>query len=621
MKPKGEIVFEESLSDDWSRDLGVVEVPLDERPLSYLGVVVALVGVLLVGRIVFLNVARGEFYDRRADANLYQTERIPAPRGIITDHAGTVLADNRPVFTASLNLKEFLRQPGLQDRTMSAITDVLQVSSTEVWQTIAGRDVEQSIDPIVLDNDLAPAQMVALKGLDLSTIIIGEGFKREYPEGEAFSSVLGTLGYPTREELAADDALAGNELVGKDGVESFYDGTLRGTAGETTAMRNAKGTVLESSRTRDPELGQSLTLTIDAEFQRYFAKRFTDGLKALGRTSGVGIAMDPRSGEILALMNFPLFDNNVFTGPGQNDEKQQLLSSTDRPLFDRAVAGLYSPGSTIKPLHALAALVEGVISPARQIFSPGYLDIPNPFDPDHPTRLVDWRYQGNVDMAAALAQSSNVYFYEVGGGYGDIRGLGIERLHDWWERFHLGQATGIDLPGEATGFLPTIEWKERTTGQPWLVGDTYNVSIGQGDLLVTPIALLDYIAAIANGGVVYEPHVAKTDVPPTVLADYREYTDALAEVQSGMREAVTSPLGTANLLSSLPFATAAKTGSAQVFNKAQENAFFVGYAPAKNPQIAILVLIENSKEGSLNAVPIAKDALSWYYEHRIANSR
>jgi penicillin-binding protein 2 len=316
--------------------------------------------------------------------------------------------------------------------------------------------------------------------------------------------------------------------------------------------------------------------------------------------------------------------------PGLADEKRAVLTSPTRPLFNRALGGLYSPGSTIKPLVGVAALKEGVISSDQKIFSPGYIDIPNPYFPDQPTRYEDWRYQGWVNLAAAIAQSSDVYFYLVGGGspvpshatptldgQGGIHGLGIARLNAWWQKFNLGSLTNIDLPGEAKGLLPNADEKGKSGNRPWLLGDTYNVSIGQGNLLLTPVQLISYIGAIANTGKVFRPFLAKTYVQPQVLQDLTDLAPQIKEVQQGMLQAVQSSQGTAFTLKDLPFSVGAKTGSAQIKNNAQENAFFVGYAPADTPQIAILVLIENSKEGSLNAVPIAKDVLNWYYTHRL----
>ena len=197
-----------------------------------------------------------------------------------------------------------------------------------------------------------------------------------------------------------------------------------------------------------------------------------------------------------------------------------------------------------------------------------------------------------------------------------INGLGLDALRDWWKKFRLDRQTGIDLPGEARGFLPSAEWKQERTGRPWFLGDTYNVSIGQGDLSVTPIALLNYIAAIAESGIMYEPHVNRARAP-SVIDDLSPYAMEIREVQKGMRQTVTSPVGTAYLLHDLPVPVAAKTGSAQVRNNQEENAFFVGYMPADAPQLAILILVENAKEGSLNDVPIARDVMNWYYENRL----
>ena len=432
-------------------------------------------------------------------------------------------------------------------------------------------------------------------------------------------------------EIVADDEIAYLESVhqqaldellrfqgGKSGIEASYDGMLRGKLGARVQVRDAQGNVLMVQERSKPEIGRPLETTLDADLQEYFFERMSRGLRELGRQVGVGLAMDPRTGEVLAYLNFPAYDNDVFNSGGRNEERQKVLSDPNRPLFNRAISGLYSPGSTIKPLVGLAAVQEGVISAERTIFSPGYLDVPNPYDPEKPTRFVDWRYQGNVDLSAALAQSSNVYFYEVGGGFGDIRGLGINRLREWWQRFGFGKSTGIDLFGEEEGFLPTPEWKERVSGNPWLLGDTYNVSIGQGDLLVTPIQLLNYTAALANGGVFRKPALVRGKVPE-VIGDISKYEGAFLEVRRGMRETVTSPLGTAKLLDDLPIAVAAKTGSAQTKNKAEENAFFIGFAPYEEPEIAILVLVENAKEGSLNAVPIAKDVFRWYAEHRLGS--
>jgi penicillin-binding protein 2 len=617
-----EIPFEESLSDTWdNEDRGIAEVPLPDAPLRYVGFAIFTLAAVVFGQIFFLNVIKKGFYVPRANANLGYSENVPAPRGLIVDRNGEVIAENKGVFSAFLDVKEFLKNTDSQAPTLAAITQILSMPAADVMTLVHDRDLERSADPILLLNDISHAQLVALQDSKLSTLEVEDAFERSYPDGPAFSSLLGYVGLATKDDLKAQPDLNGKDMVGKAGVEKFYDDALRGVSGVHVTLHNAKGATLGEEEERLPKAGDALHLTIDGEFQKYFYDRFEQGLKSLNRTAGAAIAIDPRNGEVLALMSFPSFDPNLFAASGNQKERQALLLDPDRPLFDRPVGGVYNPGSTIKPLVGVAALTEGVISPTKTIFSPGYLDVPNRYNPDNPTRFLDWRYQGDVDLAGALAQSSNVYFYTVGGGAGSIKGLGLEKLHSWWEKFKLGDKTGIDLPGEAQGFLPTAEWKETETGKPWLLGDTYHVSIGQGDLSITPMELMRYITAIANGGTLYVPHVkqvSSTDALPGTDTALQQYLPAIKEVQDGMRTTVTSALGTAHIMNDLPFEVSGKTGSAQVKNNAEENAFFVGYTPSTNPEIAIMVLVENAKEGSLNAVPIAKDVLNWYYQHRIA---
>ncbi|MBI4086238.1 MAG: hypothetical protein HY433_03305 [Candidatus Liptonbacteria bacterium] len=611
-----------SPQDEWRKSSELVEVPLGDRAIIYLGTILLFIGIVIAGRIFYLGVSKSNTYVRRAQANLNRVKPVQAPRGVISDRNDKALADNLPVFSAFLNVNEFLRMHDFEKETLDAVEGILGISPDDIWAMVENTDPENSGGQVVLNSDLTQEEIVKLKGLNLPAIAVSDGFKRRYPDGSVFSSVIGYTGFVASADLKNNPELTGKDVIGKAGAELFYDNRLRGKSGAIIQKRDARGKNIGDEEIIAPEMGEKLRLTIDGEFQKYFYGRMKSGLDMLGRTKGVGLALNPRNGEILSLINFPVFDNNILSSFGRNSEKKDILNSADNPLFARAVAGFYNPGSTIKPLVGTAALKEGVINQSKKIFSPGYLDIPNPYNPDSPTRFLDWRYQGDVDLSAAIAQSSNVYFYEVGGGGPDTKGIGITKLREWWQKFNLGSQTGIDLPGEAKGFLPSPGWKEKKTGKPWLLGDTYNVSIGQGDLLLTPIQLLSYIGAIANGGKMYQPVVNQNE-PRKILTDLSELEPQFFEVRKGMREAVTSNLGTAHNLADLGFPVEAKTGSAQTNNNEQENAFFVGYIPsAQDPlaggsQIAILVLIENSREGSLNAVPIAKDVLSWYYRNRI----
>ena len=618
-RPK-DIAFEESLSEDWTRDFDIVEVPLGNKSLLWLGIAILCACIIVISQIVLLNL-NGKFYAARSEANAVQRERIPAPRGLIMDRNGDILVENAAVFTAVLDAKEFLRDREKQEEAFMALEDILHVDRTELWNSIERASETEFFSPILLSENLSRTEIIDLKSRNISSVIIENNFERKYKNGPVFAPVVGYTGRVNSTDLKSNPELRGEDFIGRAGVESFYDSILRGEPGVVSAARNALGNVLGHEEKRDPKIGNSVRLTIDSGLQEYLYNRLREGLFSLGRKVGIGLALNSQNGEVLALVNIPSFDNNILSGSGRNAEKMEILTSPNKPLFNRAVSGLYNPGSTIKPLVAVAALTEGVIDSTKQIFSPGYLDVPNPYNPDMPTRYMDWRNQGYVDLVSAIGQSSNVYFYTVGGGAGDSKGLGITRLRAWWEKFNLGVQTGIDLSGEGFGFLPSPDWKEKKTKKPWLLGDTYNVSIGQGDLLLTPLQLLSYISAIGNGGKIYRPFVNLDARRPEISADLSNLETAIKEVQAGMRQVVTSPLGTARLLADLPFAVGAKTGTAQIRNNEQANAIFVGYAPVPNPQIALLILVENSKEGSLNTLPIAKDVLNWYYNNRIlANS-
>lgn len=621
------VPFDETLSDEWGKDLEVVEVPLTAKVVGSFWVVILFIGVLISSRVLFLGVARGEFYGRQANLNLASRRELQAPRGLIYDRNGEILVENKESFFLYLDVNEFVKQKELEDETIEALRGIVKMEPSVFWDLLKNADIEKSSGKILLAADLELGQVITLKGLNLPTIFFESGFRREYVNGPVFSSILGYTGLVNREDLKNDPKLSYNAIIGRGGIESSYDEVLRGKNGVEIEYKNALGEAVGEKEVVEPAMGRELHLTIDAEFQRYFVRRFKEGLTALGRSTGVGLAVNPQNGEVLALANLPLFDNNVLSSSGHDEEKKEILQSQKRPLFNRAISGTYQPGSTIKPLLGVAALKEKVITPDKNIFSAGYLDIPNPYYSDQPSRFLDWRRHGWVNLTSAIAQSSNVYFYVVGGGFGDIKGLGINRMYEWWRRFNLGSLTGIDLPYEADGFLPDAEEKRARTGEPWRLGDTYNVSIGQGDLLVTPIQLLSYIGAMASGGIMYRPYLASGFSSPKVIQDLSSLLPEIKEIQKGMIMAVQSPLGTAHIMNNLPFTVAAKTGTAQVLNKTQENAFFVGYAPAsaeasvgkpaEDPEIAILILIENSREGSLNTVPIAKDVLDWYYWNRI----
>jgi penicillin-binding protein 2 len=601
--------FDEIISDSLSSSkFNLVEQPLKRRVFFFFTISTLIVAGIFSIRVVVMSGFKSNDYFERAQANIYQSIPLIAPRGIILDRNGIAISRNEPVFAVFLDINQMVKV-GETEAVLNAGRNILGIERNKVMDLVQSTDFENIAD-IIIANDITREQAIAVESLALRSLNIEQSYKRDC-SNLAYAHLTGYVGLVSGSDLRSDEQFVLNDYIGRMGLEMQYDSSLRGVNGRVTIYRNSVGEIEEIARTKEPIQGESLETTIDAELQEYFYSRMVQTLLSLGRTSGAGIAINPQNGDILALVSLPSFDGNNVS---------DYLDKSTQPLFNRAVSGVYSPGSTIKPIHAAAALYEGVVVPSDQIFSAGYIEIPNPYNPSAASRFVDWKPHGWVDVYSALARSSNVYFYVVGGGFQDWTGLGIERLNKYWRKFGFDEVTGIDLPGEAVGFLPTPDEKEKRTEEIWRIGDTYNVSIGQGDLTITPLRLITAISAIANGGVAYVPHIKETP-NKQVLLDIKDMASALIEVRRGMMDAVNKDYGTANLLKTVPMIIGAKTGSAQVASKTKTNALITAYASKdinSSPEIVILVLVEDAREGSLNAVPVAKDVLQWYYDNRIS---
>ncbi len=598
----------EDILADRLREDDLIEVPLSSQVFRGFWAVVLLISAAAVFQLLNLGLAAHSFYRTRALANMSYLLQEPAPRGIIFDRYNLPLVENEPVLNVFLVPHEL--PAGVEERAeiLDAVAGTLDLNKDELESKLKGKDWRFS-EKFLLKNGPSHTEIATLESNGFPGVRIESSFRRVYRNSKAFSHVLGFVGLADEDDLSANPELFIDDEVGKAGLEAYYDDRLRGENGREVYLRNALGEIQDKEDTVLSVAGDDLKTFIDAEFQEYFHDRLQAGLRSLGRSVGVGIALNPQNGEVLALFNIPSVDVS---------EPASSLNEENRPFFNRAISGLYTPGSTIKPLHAVAALTDEIISPDKQIFSAGYIEVPNPYDPANPSRFLDWKAHGWVDVHSALARSSNIYFYEVGGGFENQIGLGIERLREWWQKFGLNEETGIDLAGEESGFLPSPAWKEKAFDDLWRLGDTYNVSIGQGDLLITPLELLNFISAIAEDGIFYKPRVADLGEGLEIIRDLSgEVGGSLPAVQEGLRDAVRRSYGTAAMLDSLPIDVAAKTGTSQILNNEKINAFFVGYAPYEDPQLAILILVEDAREGSLNTVPIAYDVFLWYYNHRI----
>ncbi|HYC82969.1 MAG TPA: penicillin-binding transpeptidase domain-containing protein, partial [Candidatus Paceibacterota bacterium] len=403
---------------------------------------------------------------------------------------------------------------------------------------------------------------------------------RTYIQKPGFAHLLGYLGYPTKEQVEKEpNRYSPKELVGKDGVEEAYENLLAGQKGIRIEEIDVSGEVTSNYLMREPEDGKSLRLSIDARIQEKLYGLIESLAADRGFGGGAATLMDVQSGEVLALVSFPEYDSNVMTKRTDGERMSSFFNDSRRPFLNRAVSGLYTPGSIFKPIMALAALEEGVISPEKKILSTGSISIINPYDKTQKTVFKDWKAHGWTDMREALAVSSDVYFYEIGGGYPGQVGIGIKKIDEYSKIFGLSKKTGIDILGEATGVIPTPEWKEENfDGEPWRIGNTYHTSIGQYGFQVTPVQMVRATAVFANKGHLLKPTLLAADKSLVKREKLDFKPQHIQVVKEGMRLAVTQ--GTAKGLSMEDVSVAAKTGTAELGAKKQfVNSWVVGFFP------------------------------------------
>lgn len=416
---------------------------------------------------------------------------------------------------------------------------------------------------------------------------------RGYSTTTGLAHVVGFVSYPKKDDAGF---FFQEDTTGLSGIEKAYDSLLAGVHGTKIIEEDARGTTLSESIIDEPEPGKALTLSIDAAVEDQLGTFMKELAADVGFAGGASVILDVRTGEILALVSIPDYDPNAVSN-GDAEALDRYDTDPSTPFLNRAIGGRYTPGSIIKPFVAIGALSEGIISPEKEIYSDGALRIPNPYDPDNPTIMKDWKAHGWTDVRRALAVSSDVYFYTVGGGFGDQKGLGIDRIDEYVSMFKIGQPTGIDLPGEAEGTIPTIAWKkELFPDDPWRVGDTYNTSIGQYGFQVTPIQMARAIAAIANDGLLVTPHLIAETEPEIERIDVDP--DILQIVREGMRLAVTE--GTSQALKYGDLAIAGKSGTAELgVSKQRVNSWIVGFWPYENPRYAFATVMERGPVSNL----------------------
>ena len=438
----------------------------------------------------------------------------------------------------------------------------------------------------------------------------GEYFaRRAYSLLPGLAHVLGYVQYPKAD---GSGLWWRTEYAGIAGAEKAFDRELSGINGKEMVEVDAHGAVARGHVVEQPQDGQSLRLSIDAEVQSKLHTTMAAHAANNRFQGGAAVIMDVRTGELLALTSFPEFTPQRLVD-GASEKVAAFANGPAKPFLDRAISGVYTPGSIVKPLFAAAALAEGIISPDKSSFSPGYITIPNPYHPELPTIMKDWRAHGWTTMRKAIEVSSDVYFYSIGGGYEDQKGLGITKLDEYALRFGLGKETGVPLEGEGVGTIPTPAWKQEIVGadEEWRLGDTYNTSIGQYGFQVTPIQMARAIASIANGGTLLTPqlHASSTAQGTDIGIDAAQ----LKIIREGMRQAVAGDAGTARALNISGIHIAGKTGTAELGNRKQYmNSWVVGFWPMENPRYSFAVVLEHAPAGTLSgASPGMRGFFEW----------
>jgi len=593
--------------------------------------IVFLFGILTM-QLVRMQVFQGDDYRARAENNRLRELQVLPTRGLIYDRNHRLLVENVAKFSAvivpaDLPTKE---EAAVFDRLES----VLGIPAQEIAQRVRERRQDGNpYEPIVIKDELDRDTALILK--ELTSYLPGVDLKvdarRNYLSGELTAHILGYVGGISAEEYAAkrDKGYILNDQLGKMGIELGYEDILRGKAGKELAEVDASGRQQDVLDSRASQPGQNVVLTLDLELQRKTA----DVLREFMGTSdnAAAVVMDVRTGEILSMVSLPTYDNNLFSKTLSQEDLDALLNEPAKPLVNHTVAEMYPPGSTFKTITGLAALQEGVATPSTTIVSRGYITVPNQYDPSIVYVFRDWGALGPLDFYGGIAMSSDVYFYYMAGGKQDegFQGLGEERLARYARAFGLGEPTGVDLVGEESpGLVPDAKWKEQAVGEMWYVGDTYNFGIGQGYLAVTPLQLVDAIAAIANDGELLRPRLVKEildshgNVVTTLAKEVRRRLPVNQEYLAVMREAMRQSVskGVASTAQVAGLTVAGKTGSAE-FGPAradgshETHGWFVGFAPYENPEIAVVVFIQRGS-GFTNAAPAAARIFDYYFHQR-----
>lgn len=585
-------------------------------------VIVGLLAALLIGRLVYLQVILHKHYATLSKENWVRLVPVSPTRGLIFGRNGVLLAENVPTYNLTITPEQVTNLKA----TIAQLRRLMPISNDDVEAFRRLMAQKPGFESIPLRFRLTPREVArfAVNRWRFPGVDVTAQLSRYYPRKSLAVHDVGYVGRIDASELRKvnESEYAGTSYIGKTGIEQYYESILHGRVGVEEVEANAQGRTLRVIKRTAPTPGDNIYLTLDARLQAV-------AQKAMGKYTGALVALDPNNGDILAMVSTPDYNPNPFVNGINTKAYRALRDNPEHPLFDRAIRGMYAPGSTIKPFMALAGLQDGVVTPESTTFCPGYYQIPG-----HSHKYHCWKRWGHgvVDLHKAIVQSCDVYFYAL------AHALGIDRMHAFLSRFGFGQPTGVDLMGEKNGLLPSPKWKEATHHQPWYPGDTVINGIGQGYMLVTPLQLASATATLAMRGRRIVPHLLYalrnpatgrlTILPPRhlpaiLLSKQSYWKDVIAD----MTGVITSVHGTAHSIDwGAKYTIAGKTGTAQVFGtrrdedsdernlpfKLRDNALFIAFAPVKDPKIAVAVIVEHGGGGGGMAAPIARKVMDEY---------
>jgi penicillin-binding protein 2 len=595
-----------------------LEVPIFKTALFRFFLLLNLILVILYFRTFQLQIIQAKEFQTKSDANKFFILKIKVERGVIYDQNFKQLVFNRPSFDLVLNKNELPKEEKEKEKVLNEVSTILKIDPEKFKEKLNCQG-----EKIKIFENLDHQTLIILETKidQLPGFEIEKNIQREYAEGEVLSHLIGYLGKA--------------DFAGKEGIEKFYDKILGESFGKILIQRDARGKILSQEISELPKSGKSLVLWLDFDLQKKIKEELEKKMEEVGAKGGAAVAIDPKTGGVLSLVSLPSFDNNLFSRGISQEKWEKLKNDPRNPLLNRAIAGQYLLGSTVKPFIALAALEEKIISPYKKIDCQGKIEIPHQYNPGIVYTFKDWTVHGLTDIRKAIAESCNVFFYTVGGGYKGQEGLGPSRIKKYLEIFGFGKLIDSDfpIPSFAKGLIGDPEWKKKNLGESWWDGDTYNLSIGQGYILTTPLQVARAYAAIANGGKLLKPKFIKEiideeknaveTIQPEIEGEIQVDPKNLQIVKEGMRWAVTgqnSPHASCVALNELPAPVAAKTGTAQVPKKSCQDCYNIWIsviAPYDDPKIVLTIMLEEVK-GRLSqvVVPVAKEILNWYFSKK-----